>query len=259
MPKNYVNKKSFVLYKDFKLMVDALNVEEAGHIFKAIYSFVHGEELRLPDNLKFAFIAFEQALRRDLDKWNIELEHRREAGKLGGIAKANNAKQDIANLASARSAKQNKQVLKNVASLADSVSVNESVNDILKEECSNTLVGLTPDLPVDNSPLDYQLYKNTWNELAQRCPALSKIELLTDKRKRKIKQRLSKLKDFDLKFAEACQLIPDRPFLLGDSKGGWVASFDWLVANDENVLKVLEGNYNKQTEGQKIWNTLKNL
>jgi len=31
------------------------------------------------------------------------------------------------------------------------------------------------------------------------------------------------------------------PFLTGD---GWKVSFDWLIENDTNYLKTLEGNYN---------------
>src|SRR5580704_12891005 len=33
------------------------------------------------------------------------------------------------------------------------------------------------------------------------------------------------------------------PFLCGEGPGGWCANFDWLIANDTNYLKILEGRY----------------
>lgn len=33
------------------------------------------------------------------------------------------------------------------------------------------------------------------------------------------------------------------PFLRGEGENGWKATFDWFVANDRNLYKVLEGNY----------------
>ena len=33
------------------------------------------------------------------------------------------------------------------------------------------------------------------------------------------------------------------PFLEGQNDRGWVATFDWIIANDNNAVKVLEGNY----------------
>lgn len=63
-----------------------------------------------------------QSFKRDKEKWETEIEMRRNAGKLGGLAKSSKAKQNVANVARARSAR------KIVANVADSVSVTEPVS-----------------------------------------------------------------------------------------------------------------------------------
>jgi hypothetical protein len=44
-------------------------------------------------------------------------------------------------------------------------------------------------------------------------------------------------------FREAVRRAARTPFLTGAGPAGWRANFDWIVANDTNYLKVLEGRY----------------
>jgi hypothetical protein len=44
-------------------------------------------------------------------------------------------------------------------------------------------------------------------------------------------------------FREAVRRAAATPFLCGAGPAGWRANFDWLVANDTNYLKILEGRY----------------
>jgi hypothetical protein len=44
-------------------------------------------------------------------------------------------------------------------------------------------------------------------------------------------------------FAAAVRCAAATPFLAGEGARGWRASFDWLIANDRNVRKVIEGAY----------------
>jgi hypothetical protein len=44
-------------------------------------------------------------------------------------------------------------------------------------------------------------------------------------------------------FRAAVRRAAETPFLAGGGDRGWRASFDWLIANDSNVRKVLEGAY----------------
>lgn len=85
-----------------------------------------------------------------------------------------------------------------------------------------------------------------WNKLAKEneLPSISK---LTPSRKSKI---LSRCKSSDLSssadWEKLFDKIPNCPFLLGDGNTGWKVSFDWLVHNDENYVKVLEGLYDEK-------------
>ena len=77
------------------------------------------------------------------------------------------------------------------------------------------------------------------------CTNLPKMTKLNDSRKEKIRIRLKEEANFE-KWKECFQLCNDTPFLRGENKDGWKASLDWLVSNDTNYLKVLEGNYKRQ-------------
>jgi hypothetical protein len=65
---------------------------------------------------------------------------------------------------------------------------------------------------------------------------------LTPERRRQCAQRIrAGLNRED--FASAVRRAATTPFLSGEGARGWRASFDWLIANDTNVRKVLEGAY----------------
>ena len=42
--------------------------------------------------------------------------------------------------------------------------------------------------------------------------------------------------------------IKASPFLLGENRNGWQASIDFLVANPDNIMKTLEGKYDKEED-----------
>jgi hypothetical protein len=53
----------------------------------------------------------------------------------------------------------------------------------------------------------------------------------------------SGVKQFLGNFREAVRRAAATPFLCGSGPAGWRANFDWMIANDTNYLKVLEGRY----------------
>ena len=94
------NKKGFILYADINTTVNKLSDEYAGKLFKHILSYVNDEEPTTNDMLlEIAFEPIKQQLKRDLDRWQNTKTKRAEAGRLGGLAKATNAKQKVAKLA----------------------------------------------------------------------------------------------------------------------------------------------------------------
>jgi len=113
-------KKSFVLYTDQREVFDELSDEDAGKLIKHIFSYVNDEDPITEDKLiKIAFLPIKTQLKRDLRIWDEKKEQRAEAGKKGGLAKASNARNDLANTSDA---------ISSVAKLAVNVNGNANVN-----------------------------------------------------------------------------------------------------------------------------------
>tara|TARA_R100001460_G_scaffold30404_1_gene60005 strand:- start:99 stop:677 length:579 start_codon:yes stop_codon:yes gene_type:complete len=95
------NKKSFILYTDIESTTEELTDSETGQLFKLILSYVNDRNPNLNDYDKVIRVAFrpiERQLKRDLNIWINKKNVRAEAGRLGGLAKAKNAKQNVPNL-----------------------------------------------------------------------------------------------------------------------------------------------------------------
>lgn len=81
----------------------------------------------------------------------------------------------------------------------------------------------------------------------ENCQSFPKIMKLSDARKKKIKSRMTEMKnDFTL-LLSVFQKMEESSFLRGENKNGWQASFDWVFENDKNWMKVMEGNYSNKT------------
>lgn len=86
-----------------------------------------------------------------------------------------------------------------------------------------------------------------WNDLTQ--PPIPKCLKLSKARVQKAKVRLA---EHDLGWwREVVIRINASDFCRGQSDRGWVATFDWLVANEDSALKVLEGKYDNRTSAPK--------
>jgi hypothetical protein len=109
---NMKNKKSFILYADYKNTVNILDDEIAGKLFKHILSYVNDENPQT-DNivLKIAFEPIKQQLKRDLNRWKDIKVKRSDAGKK-----------------SAEKRKQMSTSVKSVQQSSTSSTVNDNVN-----------------------------------------------------------------------------------------------------------------------------------
>ena len=96
--------------------------------------------------------------------------------------------------------------------------------------------------PVDESLPDAPDLVAIWNA---ECGTLPKVHSCGKSRHLKIKARLNGSKNgaFAEQFRPAVRKSQAVPFLQGDNDRGWRLSFDFLVANEDNVGKVLEGVY----------------
>lgn len=88
--------------------------------------------------------------------------------------------------------------------------------------------------------------KDTYMPVVERynriCKSLPKITAVTEKRKKAINARL---KQYSMVEIEEVFLLAEASDFLKGVNGKWNATFDWLM-NENNFIKVLEGNYNNK-------------
>ena len=99
--KNYHrDNKSFMLYKEWGEYINMLDDRQAGLLFKALFEFVINEkEAALEGMTAMAYAIMRNAIDRDGKKWEEKCRVSAQNGRKGGLAKASNAKQGLANLA----------------------------------------------------------------------------------------------------------------------------------------------------------------
>jgi len=127
-------KKSFIAYSDWKDIFDELPNEDAGMLIKHIFAYVNDENPKTESVLiKAVFANIKSSLKRDLRKWEKQIEQRSKAGKASAEAKKIKANEIQRNSTSvdSRSTKFNEIQRNSTVSVNDSVSVNDI---LLKKE-----------------------------------------------------------------------------------------------------------------------------
>lgn len=156
------DKKTILVYADWIAIFEKLEDGESGKLIKHFFRYVNDLNPEPPDRLtELLFEPIKITLKRDLKKWEQEIENQSKAGRLGNLKRYNPDLYDKVNkgeitledaeaIAIDRKVSQpDKKVsqpdsdpTKNVANLADSVSDNDTVND--KEESKPKKTGLPP-------------------------------------------------------------------------------------------------------------------
>ena len=115
-----------------------------------------------------------------------------------------------------------------------------------KEEKKSNTYDKTYDLHMENENdnIKYNIIVEKFNSI---CKSFPKVQKITNSRKNKIKIRFDDIGGYK-GFENLFNKIENTPFLKGDNKSNWIANFDWLIENDKNYIKVLEGNYDKKEE-----------
>ena len=125
-------KKTFIMYSDYLSLIEPLNQEQRGELLTVILQYASGLELpEMDPYVAFTFNYIRARIDEDSAKYQKTVEARREAGRLGGLAKQANAsksKQELANLANASKPSKSKQELANLANVAN-LADNDSVYD----------------------------------------------------------------------------------------------------------------------------------
>ena len=120
------------------------------------------------------------------------------------------------------------------------VNVNDNVNVNVNEN-------------VNDKGINYQLVADMFNDI---CISFPKVTKLSDSRKRAIRARLRQYSMDDLK--RAFEIAEQSNFLKGENNKNWSANFDWLM-KDNNLAKVLDGNYANRGQKIEIDNKLRNF
>ncbi len=110
----------------------------------------------------------------------------------------------------------------------------KEINNISKEILPNP----SPD---KNKNTPYQEIVNLFNTT---CTSLPKARELSAKRKEKIKVRFKEKPNLNF-WSEIFKKVESSDFLCGRS-GSWKCGFDWIFKNNENYIKIMEGNYDNK-------------
>lgn len=95
-------------------------------------------------------------------------------------------------------------------------------------------------------------FKNLYNLTVKK---LSKVQKLSEKRKKQIRLRLKEEPDFFV--WKKAFLLADNSKFVTNGEGSW-CNFDWFIQNDTNFLKAYEGKYNTEAEKRSIEKILLN-
>lgn len=80
------NKKSFICYSDWINIFNELKDGEAGKLVKHMFAYVNDQNPELNNKLlKIAFEPIKQQLKRDLKKWEGEVNQKSNSGKVGNL------------------------------------------------------------------------------------------------------------------------------------------------------------------------------
>jgi len=199
---------SFLLYADSLGILDAMDDDKAGQLFKAIRLYHTGTEEEINDLIegmdplvKVGFMSLKSHFDRNREKYLKTCEVRREKGRLGGQKRAENAR-----LAKEAKANETKQKLANAsksnqkqANQADNDNKNDNVNDNVndKDLKRNTATGVAL-TAVTRQTSDTQEIFDYWVLVMGKDPKRTK---LSTERRKKINDRLKDYSIGDIKQA----------------------------------------------------------
>ena len=98
-----------------------------------------------------------------------------------------------------------------------------------------------PDVP-------HKKIKKLYNNI---CTSLPSIRKMSEHRKKHLRARWKEEEDIDV-FKEVFEKAESSSFLTGNNNRNWTADFDWIVKNDTNFNKILEGKYDDKKKNNNL-------
>lgn len=141
-----------------------------------------------------------------------------------------------------------KQKLLADGSVTGNVTVTQSNADRLEEdkdidkELDNNIESVSdaPTPAAEPPSIDYEQFKNLYNEI---CTNLPQVKMLSEKRKKAIRAFHKQLTVDD--FKTVCGKANKSDFMTGKNDRGWKADFDFLLRVDK-AINILEGKYDNE-------------
>lgn len=92
-------------------------------------------------------------------------------------------------------------------------------------------------------PTPHEEIKTLYNSI---CESLPQVQVMSEIRKKHLRARWKQFNYNLAVFEEVFRRVAASDFCKGRNKRGWRADFDWLIKNDHNMVKVLEGKYDNK-------------
>lgn len=124
--------------------------------------------------------------------------------------------------------------------------INTNINDIQNDN-DNDNERIVPRIVDESSHVSSpEQLKDLFNSL---CPSLSSVKIISAKAKKDLADLLTRYTLDD--FKQLFEMAETSDFLKGENARKWQATFDWLII-EENMAKVLNGNYTKKKTARDI-------
>lgn len=219
-----MSKKNLLIFPSLWEGIKELTNEQKGELFSSLcLKFLEGEEPEIKDNyVKFVYKFYSSAIADSLKKYEDICEKRAEARR--GKTKENKQEQTRTN----NNNEEQKKTKSNFVVYKEKEKEKEKEEVKEKEKIYNSLADAVRAFNFqlsDKLPMVVTFNENRKQKLATRWQEFEKV---------------GKPHEVWLKLIE---IIKNSKFLLGEA-GDWKCSFDWLIDNSTNWLKVYEGHYN---------------
>lgn len=226
---------SMVFYESWIGAIKNLPREVQGEVLTAIIEYgLYGETT---ESLKPITKAMLDLVKPQIDNNNKRYEN----GCKGGRKKANRNQNETESEPNRNQSKTYNDKCKYDKCNNDTKEIELSNDNPTKKETSS--------FPQVGDKIDYDRIVNMYHKA---CPSYPKLIKLSDKRKAKIRVRFEEMKhDYQTMATIFCKMEASK-FLKGDNKNGWKATFDWVLDNANNWVKVLEGQYDNKQEQKLI-------
>lgn len=230
---------SLLIFKNLWEGVKDLSVEQRGEIFSALCTLVYEDTEAIPAdaNARFVYNFYKKIVLENQKKY-AEISLKRSLARTSGT-KQNKTEQTETNenKEEQNSTKIDKKQQNSDLLCKEKENKNKNKKENKKEKENK-----------ESAPALAGAVREFNSQLSNKLPL---VVVFNDKRKQKLKSRFEEFKQFG-NADEVWQTIIDKVknsrFLCGEA-GDWKCSFDWLVENSTNWLKVYEGHYDNKTRG----------